>query len=116
MDRREAIRKLGAGIGLAVLAPVVLSTETPQVAPDVAPLPLQGIGVLRFPDHAVLGSDGTLVHACQLAKQIGDHLVQGTILWLPGTRDHYGAYEWDFRIEGGDPKQVKIERGGEKKP
>lgn len=60
-----------------------------------------GVGVFRVPS-----GDSARKIAHKLAKEIR----QGSILILPSTRDEYGQYRWDFRIEGGDFDQVEVRR------
>ena len=63
-------------------------------------------GVLRYPVMDYQTGD----QARNIAKHFLDFIRQGTILALPNTKDKGGDFLWDFRIAGGDPGQVKIER------
>lgn len=38
------------------------------------------------------------------------NIKQGTVIAFPNSVDERGNYCWDFRIEGGDPQQVVVER------
>ncbi len=91
MNRRNFI---GAIVG-AFAAPAVIKAGEGKI---------QGVGVLRHPDRD---------DALQQAKNLASYFRPGSIIGFPNTRDSYGAYEWDFRIEGGDPGQVRIVRHGE---
>lgn len=71
---------------------------------------IQGVGVLRFPQQDYCDKDGNKTLARDVAANLSSQIKQGTILGLPSTRDENGNYLWDFRIEIGDPGQVKIER------
>jgi hypothetical protein len=66
---------------------------------------IQGVGVIRFPV--------TDPEARKHAEAMVSGFRQGTMLVMPNTRDTQGNYEWDFRIEGGDPGQVRVERAPE---
>lgn len=72
-------------------------------------LPLQGVGVLRYPPGDIVLGEGT-VPAARIARELAAEIRQGSVIALPGYRDSEGDYQWDFRIENGDPGQVKIER------
>jgi hypothetical protein len=99
MDRRQAIKQFGSGIGLAILAPASMA-DTKADEPLKAEA-IKGIGVLRIP----------AAERCRdIGRQIAENIKSGMILCLPNTRDYTGAYEWDFRIEGGPVDQIKIER------
>jgi len=60
---------------------------------------LDGVGVLFFPpgpnNHEI---------ACDCAKEIR----KGMVLVLPTITDAHGNLLWNFRMEGGDPKQVTV--------
>lgn len=70
---------------------------------------IDGIGVLRHPPGYV-DCGGKIVSNQEIARELMGGLCPGSIVVFPTSRDSHGDYEWDFRIEGGDPKQVKIER------
>jgi hypothetical protein len=61
---------------------------------------LRGVGILRCPNE-ILARD--------MAQQAAACIRRGTTICLPGLRDKDGRYLWDFRIEGGDPTQVRVE-------
>lgn len=101
MNRRDFFRRtpqiLAAGlVGLG-------ATPAPVEAEPKAPPHFQGIGVLRVPQ-------GLGKHVMeQYANLMSEDLRQGSVLVLSNCRDYMGEYEWDFRIEGGDPSQVRVE-------
>ena len=73
---------------------------------------IHGVGVLRIHNGAMdIHSDHARI--LEIAKGIAANITQGTILILPDTKDHLGTYVWDFRIEGGNPEQVQIQRGSD---
>jgi hypothetical protein len=74
------------------------------VREEEGPKPIAGVGVLRMPVKI-----GTEVR--ELTRKFSEQCKAGTTICLPNRRDDTGAYEWDFRVEGGDPKQVRVERG-----
>lgn len=83
--------------------PVILNSDGSKPA-------IEGVGVLRYPVNLCEPTDQGYR---KMARHIADFIRQGTILALPNTKDAAGDFLWDFRIEGGDPGQVKIVRGKE---
>ena len=69
--------------------------------------PIKGVGVLRYP-HCYLHE------VRKVAENLCSEIRQGTIIALPNDVDEHGNYCWDFRIESGDPQQVKVERQDDK--
>lgn len=118
MDRREMLKKAGAAIGLGVIAASgdflkasgTGTTDDPLKLHFKAPPPLKGICIVRYPPGGVIMPDGTQVSNEKIARQLAEQMHAGAMLTMPNTRDEYGEYEWDFRIEGGDQAQVKVER------
>ena len=94
MNRRGLLKSV---IG-AALAPVILARGTE---------PIKGVGVLRYPEDQSYGGGRTVR---QIAQDLGAEIRQGTIIAFPNTVDSEGRYLWDFRIEGGDSGQVRVER------
>lgn len=75
--------------------------------------PIRGVGVLRHPDETYQDrAGGPITTARQVAEQLAPHISQGTVLVLPSAVDAWGRPKWDFRIEGGNPEQVRVERSG----
>lgn len=105
LNRREALAKLGAAIGIGVIAPVAAAAAIQ----DECVKPIAGVGVLRYPVGETV-IDEQVRENREIAKDLSDQMQSGCILVLPACRDEEGSYLWDFRIEGGDPKQVRIER------
>ena len=79
-------------------------------ASAAGPQPIQGVGVLRHPAKDCRTAAGDLVHARDLARQLAESVRAGSVIVLPNARDCCGDYQWDFRIENGDPAQVRVER------
>ena len=102
MDRREFfLHARPDAAALALAAPTGRRDESGEPDDGAA---IRGVGVLRFP-----GDDPRIR---KVAQEVASEIRQGTILALPDTRDKRGNYLWDFRIEGGDPAQVQVERHG----
>ena len=100
MNRRSFLGFLGLA-AVPVAAPVTVAVALAHEAPDDETL--NGVGVLRAPMYQ---GDG----AREIARQMCENIKAGTIIALPNARDDHGDYLWDFRIEGGDQKQVRVER------
>lgn len=64
---------------------------------------IDGIAVLYFPNEQ---------HALDKAREMADVIREGAFLALPSERYHNGQLKWDFKIEGGHPGHVKLERSG----
>jgi len=77
---------------------------------------LNGVGVLRYPEGSVLSEEiretGEFVTTpCRVvADEIIAQIHYGSIIKLPSYVNEHGHYLWDFRIEGGNPTQVTVER------
>lgn len=97
MNRRSFLH----GIAGALLGVPVVIKEGAGV--------IDGVGVIRYPAQRAY-STGDLSRMRQAARELADHIKPGSIIGLPSDRDQRGEYLWDFKIEGGDPGQVKIER------
>lgn len=92
-------------------AATVVGASVPHVLQPGTKHAIGGVGVLRFPtSREYVDHGGHRISASQIAVDVAEHIRQGTVLALPSDRDEHGAYCWDFRIEGGDPGQVRVER------
>lgn len=106
---------LGAGAGAGATSQAAAKTQEFAAEPlkatwSVSPL-IRGVGVLHRPDGVYLDEDFKAVAACDVAKKMAEEIKVGSVLVLPSTRaPDTGALLWDFRIEGGDPGQVRVER------
>lgn len=98
-QRRGFLGALAAFLGVGA----VVASEPREAAPTGRPI--EGVGVLRYPQNE---------EAFAIAKNLADTIRQGSIIAMSNNRDFMGQYEWDFRIEGGDPKQVRVERQRDK--
>lgn len=68
---------------------------------------IKGVGILRHPtNRAVVGGKSSR----EVAIEIASSIKPGAIICLPNTRDHYGNYEWDFRIEPVTEEQIEVRR------
>ena len=108
MKRRGFLGSLTAGI-LGLFGVKALAASTPATAVPRGGL-IQGVGVLRHPCGIIVLEDGTTTTCRDLAKQFAERVQNGSVLVLPSSKDEYGRYLWDFRIEGGPVDQVKVER------
>ena len=72
--------------------------------------PIKGVGVVRFPNG---GSPEQRRKCREVAQKMCESIRQGSMIALPNMRDEHGNYSWDFRIEGGDIDQVRVERAEE---
>ena len=106
MNERRDFLKTVAG-SVAVGLPFVKNDATN--APGI-----DGVGILRFPSIIYNDLSGPAESAAEVAQKVANAIRKGTIICLPNDRDDHGEYVWDFRIEAGDPKQVKIERQPER--
>jgi hypothetical protein len=100
MNRREFSGRLA--MALAGI-PVIRNDEASGQA-------LAGVGILYYPQQVYADEAGRESSAAQIASTIAAQIQRGSILVLPSNRDSDGYLLWDFRIQGGDPKQVKVER------
>lgn len=111
MERRGF---LGAVAKLAAVA-VLPAAAVAGAEPVPAPQSIDGVGVLRFPNQVCRDTpDGPDVHAKEIAEALATDIRKGTCVILPSDRDSFGQYLWDFRVEGGDPKQVLVKRREER--
>lgn len=95
MNRRSLLKAGIAGaLGLAL----------PQIVQEGIGK-IQGVGVLRYPNRYY----GEL-SARDIARDLADKITPGTIIAFSSETDADGRFVWDFRIEGGDPGQVRVER------
>ena len=92
MNRRTFFSAAPAALAAGVVAPFVQEASAAGPASS-------GVGVLRFP-----------IGKKESARKLCGEMYPGCVICLPNTRDAHGDYEWDFRIEGGDPAQVQVER------
>ncbi len=102
MDRRAAL-KAGIAGALGLSLPKIVKEGEGKI---------QGVGVLRYPQRqyqSPLG--GPLVDARDLARELSEKIGVGSIVAFSSETDANGNFVWDFRIEGGEPGQVRIERG-----
>ena len=65
---------------------------------------LDGVGILFYPPSKL-----THEQAVHIAKEIH----KGVILVFPTQTDTHGNLLWNFRMEGGDPKQVTVKYSSE---
>lgn len=109
MNRREMLATV-ATTGLPMVdGPVELPLPHQPGVPYVEKKRFEGVGVLRYP-RRFYGKEGEQRSGAEMAREIGAMIRQGTILCFSDETDEHGNFVWDFRIEGGDPGQVKIER------
>ena len=99
---------LGTALGLAGLGGAAGVAGAAASPAGPGPGAIQGVGVLRCP--TLSGEDQERLR--QTARLLAENIRAGGCIVLPNTRGRDGEYEWDFRIEGGDPAQVRVERGG----
>ncbi len=115
MDRRDVLKKIGAAVGLMAIPPLLCAKTddadgraTLRIQEE--PQAIDGIGILRYPASLQYkADDGSIVDARQMAQALCENMVRGSILILPNDRNEHGQYQWDFRIEGGDPQQVRVQ-------
>ena len=124
MDRREMLKKVGAVIGLSVIAAAPESVNASGTGLEDDPIklhfkddpkPINGVGFIRYPTTLIRMKDGTDVPASEIAKSLAEHIHQGCIICLPNSRDYMGEYEWNFTIVDGPIDQVTVERKEEGK-
>ena len=65
---------------------------------------IDGVGVVRFPAQSQIGDRS----AREVAHELAQNIQVGCIICLPNTKDSYGEYEWNFRIEPATEGQVKV--------
>jgi hypothetical protein len=99
MDRRSVLKAVIGG-ALGLLPEITRKGEGK----------IQGVAVLRYPNRLYPSEDGAQLTGAAIAKRVSESIGPGSILCLPGETDEHGNFLWDFRIEGADPGQVKIER------
>jgi len=109
MNRREMMGKTLASSAGVMTFPKIANAEETKDAPR-----FKGVGVLRYPQ----GYGSTVEDAerrgklnREIAQNIAENVREGSVIAFPNNRDSCGEYDWDFRIEGGDPGQVKVVRG-----
>jgi hypothetical protein len=76
--------------------------DQPQIIEEGTGSEIKGVGILRYPE-------GNCAAKMQ-AEEFAPHIRQGVTILLPSRVDENGYYLWDFRIENGDPRQVKVGR------